>query len=167
MIRYIADVAIAFTLLTISWAIGYAFFRTSERMGDIRVLLLKDTRVLCVACRILKVEWFRWLLVNTPLRHTSEKIRVSDHSRAELLRVRHEMVESEVSHHVAFWIYALASAACVLNGGRVSLGVVSSVFNVLGNLYPMLVQTKNRSRIDRILVDGPPAARSGAPTEAK
>lgn len=145
------DAVAGFTLLTLTWAAGYLFFRLSERLGFAHALLLKESRVLGVARRLLLVEGFRWLLVNTPLRHTSEKIRVHHHGDAELLRVRREMVDSEVSHHFAFWFCALAVSVYLLLGGRASLGVVLSVFNVFGNLYPFLVQTRNRSRLDRIL----------------
>ena len=151
MLRFIADILIAFTLLTLTWALGYLFFRVSERLGFVNALLLNDSRVLCLACRILRVEWFRWLLVNTPLRYTSDKMRVHNHSNSELIRVRREMVDSEVSHHFAFWLCALAVSVYLTNGGRMSLSVVLSTYNVIGNLYPALVQTRSRSRLDTIL----------------
>lgn len=147
----VVDFALAFTLLSLTWAVGYAFFRVCERGGFVNSLLLTDSRVFVLAYRLLKVEWFRWLLINTPLRYTSEKIRLHNHGTAELLRVRREMVDSEVSHHFGFWLCALASLLYVFHGGRVSLFVPLSICNAFGNFYPVLVQIRNRSQLDKAL----------------
>ena len=147
----VIDFLLGFTLISITWIIGFCFFRLSEKLGFVNSLLLKDSYFFSLMYDFLKVEWFRWLLVNSPLRYTSEKIKVRNHESAELFRVRREMIDSEVSHHCGFWICFFASILYLLGDGRNSLFVVLSFYNVFGNLYPVLVQIRNRSIIDKIL----------------
>jgi hypothetical protein len=147
----VVDFLLGFTLISLTWIIGYLFFRLSEKLGFVNSLLMRNSHFFSLMYDFLKVEWFGRLLVNTPLRYTSEKMRLRNHGSAELFLVRHEMVDSEVSHHCGFWLCLLAAISYLLNGGRGSLFVVLSFYNVLGNLYPVLVQIRNRSRIDKIL----------------
>lgn len=147
----VVDFLLGFTLISFTWLIGYLFFRLSEKLGFVNSLLIKNSHFFSLVYDFLKVEWFRWLLVNTPLRHTSIKIQLHNHGSAELLRVRREMVDSEVSHHFGFWLCLLASILYLLNGGRASLFVALSFYNIFGNLYPVLVQIRNRSLIEKIL----------------
>jgi|GEM_PF-6609814 len=100
----VIDFLMGFTLISITWIIGYCLFRLSEKLGFVNSLLMKDTRFFSIMYDFLKVEWFRWLLVNSPLRYTSEKIKVRNHESVELFRVRHEMIDSEISHHCGFWL---------------------------------------------------------------
>lgn len=147
----VVDLLVGFTLISITWVIGYCFFRLSEKLGFVNSLLMKNSRFFSLMYDFLKVEWFRRLLINSPLRYISEKIKVHSHGSVELFRVRHEMIDSEISHHCGFWFCLFASILYLLNGGRGSLFVVLSFYNVFGNLYPVLVQIKNRSIIDKIL----------------
>jgi len=151
MPQIILDAVIGFTLVSISWAVGYWLFLLGEKSGLTRYLLIRDSPVYSFLYRLLLVRWFHRLLTRTPLRYTSGKMRLLHSAAAELIRVRREMVDSEVSHHCGFWILALASVLYLLNGGRGALFAVLSFYNIAGNLYPMLVQVRNRSRIDRIL----------------
>lgn len=151
MPHLVVDFCLSFTLISVSWIFGYLFFRLSEKLGFVDSLLIKNSPFFSFVYKFLQVEWFRWLLVNTPLRYTSEKIHLRNHGEAELLRVRREMIDSEVSHHVGFWLCLLGSLLYLWGGGRGSLFVVLSFFNLLGNFYPVLVQIQNRSRINVLL----------------
>lgn len=119
----VIDFLMGFTLISITWIIGYCLFRLSEKLGFVNSLLMKDTRFFSIMYDFLKVEWFRWLLANSPLRNTSEKIKIRNHESVELFRVRHEMIDSEISHHCGFWLCLFVSILYLLNGGRGSFSI--------------------------------------------
>lgn len=99
----------------------------------------------------LGVLWYRRVLLATPLRFFNQDIRFSANRSLETLEsVRVHMVNAEVSHWVAFAIMlGFSVTAWWYYGFKMALAFL--VFNMLGNVYPCLLQQYNRRRLSRLI----------------
>gem|GEM_PF-1319312 len=93
------------------------------------------------------VLWFRKILLNTPLGWFNREIRISeDRSPAKLRTIRTHMVNSELAHWAGFAaMLALMFVAWSYRGPKIAAAYL--ICNVLGNLYPCLLQQYNKRRI--------------------
>lgn len=93
------------------------------------------------------VLWFRRFLLATPLRFFNQSIRLTTSREPALLKqVRERIATAEVSHWVAFVsMLALTTFAWWHHGLTVGLSYVA--LNVVGNLYPCLLQQYNKRRL--------------------
>lgn len=97
------------------------------------------------------ILWFRKFLLATPLRFFNTNIRFSSNRSTEALdSIRKHMADAEVSHWVGFFAMLLVMVAAWWYRGF-TVGLAYLVFNVLGNLYPCLLQQYNRSRLTRVI----------------
>ena len=97
------------------------------------------------------VLWFRKFLLATPLRLFNTNIRFSLNRSTEALdSIRKHMANAEVSHWVGFFAMLLIMVAAWWYRGF-AVGLAYLVLNVLGNLYPCLLQQYNKSRLIRII----------------
>ncbi len=113
-----------------------------------------STRYLFASSRtyeLLGVLWFRWFLLITPLRWFNTKIAFTQNrDLATLKSVRDHIATAEVSHWVGFVCMLVATVvAWWLRGSTVGLAYV--FFNVLGNLYPCLLQQYNKRRLAQVI----------------
>ncbi len=99
----------------------------------------------------LGVLGFRKILLNTPLGWFNREIRISeDRSPASLRKIRMHMVNSEVAHWAGFAaMLALMFEALRYRGPKIAAAYL--ICNVLGNLYPCLLQQYNKRRIMRVI----------------
>jgi hypothetical protein len=97
------------------------------------------------------VLWYRKILLATPLRYFNPNIRFSsDRSKETLDSIRVHMANAEVSHWVGFFaMLPVMVAAWWYRGSTVGLAYL--VLNVLGNLYPCLLQQYNKSRLNKVI----------------
>lgn len=95
----------------------------------------------------LGVQWFRWLLLSTPLRFFNPNIRFSKGRDLESLKsVQQHIASAEVSHWVGFaFMFAMTLIAWWNRGTNAGLSFL--FFNVLGNLYPCMLQQYNKRRL--------------------
>lgn len=109
----------------------------------------------------LGVLWYRRVLLATPLRFFNSDIRFSaNRSLATMDSLLIHMMNAEVAHWVGF------GAMLVLNfvagwyfGIKTALAYI--IVNLLGNLYPCLLQQYNRHRLTRVITAL--RSRSGSP----
>ncbi len=97
------------------------------------------------------ILWFRKFLFVTPLGSFKQSIQLS-HKRdlATLRAVRDRIASAEMSHWVGFFIMlGLTIAAWWYRGAFI--GLLYVVFNLLGNVYPSLLQQYNKRRLERLL----------------
>jgi hypothetical protein len=99
----------------------------------------------------LGVVWYRNFLLATPLRFFNSNIRFSGNpDLATLNSVMNHMKDAEVSHWFGFAaMLVLNCVAAWYFSYKVVLGYV--VLNILGNLYPCLLQQYNRRRLTRVV----------------
>lgn len=99
----------------------------------------------------LGVLWFRRFLLATPLRLFNTSICFNKRSDLELLKkIRGHIASAEMGHWVGFvTMLGLMFVAWWNYGLKVGLGYL--VLNVVGNLYPCLLQQYNKRRLDRVI----------------
>lgn len=95
----------------------------------------------------LGVLWFRKFLLSTPLRYFNTSIQFTQSRDLSLLKtIRGYIAAAEVSHWVAFVMMSVWMAAAWWYSGP-KVGVAFLVLNVVGNLYPCLLQQYNKRRL--------------------
>ncbi len=100
--------------------------------------------------RQLGVGLFRTFLLKSPFRSLNTQIHLNTRKREALRELDTHMRNSEANHVIAFVITLLATLAYgYFNDGRFFFWL--SVFNVLGNVYPVLLQRYNRIRLARLI----------------
>jgi hypothetical protein len=99
----------------------------------------------------LGVLWFRRFLLATPLRLINPNIRFAKKTDLESLKkVREHIASAEVGHWVGMVVMlGLMVVAWWLYGTKVGVGYL--VLNVLGNLYPCLLQQYNKRRLEPVI----------------
>ena len=97
------------------------------------------------------VLWFRWFLQVTPLGRFNRDIHFTGkRDLATLKTIRDHMATAEMSHWVGFMsMLAMTFVAWWHRGTIVGLSYVA--FNLLGNVYPCLLQQYNKRRLDRLI----------------
>lgn len=99
--------------------------------------------------RALGVGAFRRVLLATLWRDRARQSRFFDGSAADLDGLAERSRAAEFGHAVPFALLCGASAVWVARGA-VRLGLLTLAVNVLGNLYPVLLQRHHRMRIGRL-----------------
>jgi hypothetical protein len=99
----------------------------------------------------LGVLWFRKILLLTPLRLFNTNIRFSANRSLETLEsIRMHMTNAEMSHWVGFAaMLVLNVVAWWYRGLTVALAYL--IVNIIGNLYPCLLQQYNRRRLATVI----------------
>lgn len=99
----------------------------------------------------LGVLWFRWFLLITPLRYFNTQICFTEKRDLKTLRViRDNMACTEVSH----WSGAVAmlGVTCIVWWHRgLATGLWFLLVNLVGNVYPSLLQQYNKRRLERVI----------------
>ena len=95
----------------------------------------------------LGVLWFRKFLLATPLRYFNTKICFTQNRDLSLLKeIRGHIAAAEVSHWVAFVMLSVWMAAAWWYSGP-KVGIAFLVLNIVGNIYPCLLQQYNKRRL--------------------
>ena len=97
------------------------------------------------------ILWFRRFLEVTPVGSFNRNLHFSkNRDLATFTALRSHMATAEMSHWVGFTaMLVLTGIAWWLRGPLVGSGYV--VFNVLGNVYPALLQQYNKRRLCRLI----------------
>jgi hypothetical protein len=99
----------------------------------------------------LGVEWYRKILLATPLRMFNTNIKLPKKRDLHLLKqIRQHIATAEVSHWVGFAVMLAATVyAWISYGPKTGLSFV--FFNIIGNLYPCLLQQYNKRRLHQLI----------------
>ncbi len=99
----------------------------------------------------LGVLWFRRFLLATPLRFINQSIHfTTSRDLAVLKEVRERMASAEVSHWVAFAGMLAVTPFAWWHFGLIA-GLSFVAVNVIGNLYPSLLQQHNKRRLAELI----------------
>lgn len=99
---------------------------------------------------LLGVPFFKMILSKNPLPTLTAKLSIENYSRDGLKELERKMRYAEAVHIQSFLlVFMVMILFSILRDSRFVLYL--SVFNVITNLYPALVQRYNRNRIQKII----------------
>lgn len=99
--------------------------------------------------RTIGMEYFRWIVKNTPFKLFNQKISLKD-KNTELTEIRKEMTIAEIGPLIGFlWVTFFAIYKSYTE--NYLFGLVIMAVNVLMNLHPILLQQENKRRWDRLI----------------
>jgi hypothetical protein len=99
--------------------------------------------------KLLKVEWFRKALLATLWRSKKQRAKHFDGKRSGIDNLIEQSKKSEFGHLIPFVIVCLVSVYMVVLG-QYTLSILTLLINIIGNLYPILLQRHHRMRIQLI-----------------
>jgi len=100
--------------------------------------------------KTLKVEVFRKFLLATFWRSKKQREKYFNGNVTDLSTLEVNAKKSEFGHLIPFFLVTLASAY-LLFYGKFFLAIFCMFWNILGNLYPIILQRHHRMRIELIL----------------
>ena len=93
-----------------------------------------------------KVDLFRKILLATLWRSPKQRKKYFNGTEHGISNLVIQSMKSEFGHLIPFIIICLLSCYFILIG-QIKLGVFSMVINIIGNLYPIILQRHHRMRI--------------------
>ena len=135
----------------LSWAIGEFVNSKINKQSWYRKFselnFIKSERVR----KLIGLDLFKKTLTTTVLNRFNPRLKL-DQSKttADLKHLRAEMTNAEISHLIAF-LLTLLSSLIVFYFNQL-FGFLIFSLNIPMNLYPSLLQQKNKERIDRLLL---------------
>lgn len=101
------------------------------------------------AYKVLGVKYFRYLLMVFFWGRKNNRRKYFNGSRNGLTNLIYQSKQSEFGHLGALVIILLLSIALLLHGYN-KIFLMINFINIIGNLYPVILQRHHRMRIDRI-----------------
>jgi hypothetical protein len=145
---------LAFVAWLFNMGVTGAFAITGFVLPTYRVLpegyyRVRRPRRLKAAYRALHVDLFGRALLATLWRDRAQRKRYFDGTASGLEHLDKQSRSAEFGHTVPFVLVTAAAVAWALSGA-VALAGLAFGFNVLGNLYPVLLQRHHRMRVQRL-----------------
>jgi len=95
------------------------------------------------------IENFKWIVKNTFFKFFNQKINLKN-KKTELTEIRKEMTIAEISHLIGFlFVTFVALYKSITDNYLIGFGIM--IVNIIMNLYPSLLQQKNKRRIDKLI----------------
>lgn len=98
----------------------------------------------------LGVEWFRRALLHTLWKSEKQRKGFFDGKKTSISMLEEQSTKSEFGHTIPFVIICLLSIY-LLALGLNKLGLCTLLINIIGNLYPVILQRHHRMRIQAIM----------------
>jgi hypothetical protein len=95
---------------------------------------------------LLQVDLFRKVLLATLWKSQKQRKKYFNGQRNGITNLTEQSMKSEFGHLVPFVILCLVSTYLLLIG-KMKLGTLTLLINIIGNLYPVLLQRYHRMRI--------------------
>lgn len=140
------------SIAVISWMVGIvinAFLRKTEfyKNNLSNLNFLKSERL----NKIIGMGIFKWIVKNTFFKFFKQNLKVKNKiEKPDLIKLRDEMTISEIDHLIGFAFVTLFALE-KLFGLNLLFGLTIMMVNILMNLYPSLLQQKNKRRIDLLI----------------
>ena len=99
--------------------------------------------------KLLKVDVFRKMLLATFWKSKSQRKKHFDGKKSGIQNLETQSMKSEFGHLIPFLILNFVSIY-VIAVGSIRLGVLTLCLNLIGNLYPIILQRHHRMRIEKI-----------------
>lgn len=147
LVYFLLAISITFTSMVLGVAIN-AFLRKKEFYKNISNLnFIKGDLIY----QIMGVNLFRWLVSKTFWKYINPHFIIKKRpDLAKLIFIRNEMSNAEISHLAGFIIVTFVSGIIFITN-KLEFGIMLMLFNILFNLYPALLQQKNKGRISNLI----------------
>jgi len=101
--------------------------------------------------KFIGIKYIKWLVYKTFWKNFNTKLKIkSKPNLNELSLLKREMTYAEISHLVGF-LFVLIISLILLIKKEIEFGIILIISNVIFNLYPSLLQQKNKKRIDKLI----------------
>lgn len=140
------------SIAVISWMVGIvinAILRKTEfyKNNLSNLNFIKSERL----NKIIGMGIFKWIVKNTFFKFFKQNLKVKNKiEKPVLIKLRDEMTISEIDHLIGFAFVTLFALE-KLFGLNLLFGLTIMMVNILMNLYPSLLQQKNKRRIDLLI----------------
>jgi hypothetical protein len=101
------------------------------------------------AYKRLKVGWFKKFLLATFWRSTQQRKKYFNGKRTGISTLTEQSMKSEFGHLLPFIILNLVGIY-LITLHLLALGMFTIILNIIGNMYPVILQRQHRMRIQRI-----------------
>lgn len=100
------------------------------------------------------LDIFKWVVINTPFRYFNQKIKIKSRPTIDdIEQLRKDMIFSEISHLFGFLLILPFVIALVTLYSNFLFGSILFIVNLAFNLYPSLLQQRNKQRVERYLLE--------------
>ena len=110
---------------------------------------IRNPEKLLIFYRKMRIDLFKTFLLATLWRQRKQRKRYFKGTRGDFNTLIRQSKKSEFGHLIPFVILTLVSIS-FLAGNSKGLGVFTMLWNILGNLYPIILQRHHRMRIQKI-----------------
>ncbi len=110
---------------------------------------IRNPERLLVFYRKMRIDLFKTFLLATLWRQRKQRKQYFKGTRSDFNTLIRQSKKSEFGHLFPFLILTLVSIY-FLTGNAKGLGVFTMLWNILGNLYPIILQRHHRMRIQKI-----------------
>lgn len=101
--------------------------------------------------KLIGIKYIKWLVYKTFWKNVNTKLIMKKRpSLVELNLLKQEMIYAEISHLIAFIFTSLISVI-ILMYEQFEFGALLTTTNIFFNLYPSLLQQKNKERVNRLI----------------
>ncbi len=127
---------------------GFAGFAwPTERLMPNAYYRIRAPRKLKKLCKLVGVESFRKMLLATLWRSKELRAKHFDGTASGITNFDVQSKKSEFGHVIPLILLTFIAVYLIVIG-KVVLGIITLGFNLLGNLYPVLLQRHHRMRLD-------------------
>ncbi len=123
--------------------VGFLFFQTFKYVRMPKSFYLQRKYENKKYFKYLGVNLFRLLLINSFFRHLNNRVYLKGKAKNYLLTFIEETKQSETSHIIS-GIFPLSIQLLYLKYGLIEHFIWLNIFNIILNLYPLLLQRMNR-----------------------
>lgn len=128
--------------------LGFAF--PTQKMMPSSYYQIQNPEKLKTLYERLGVEWFKKFLLATFWRNRDQRKRYFNGKRAGISNLVEQSMKSEFGHLIPFIIITVVSVYLfAINLHALSLFTI--ILNVIGNMYPIILQRQHRMRIQSIM----------------
>lgn len=142
------SIAITFSTMVVGAFIVEGLKKSAyyEQLSSLR--FIKNDRI----NQLIGLGFIKWAVTKTFWRHFNPKLQVKPAADiAGIKSLRQEMANAEIAHLIALMIQTVIILVLWgLGWGQTQL-VILTVMNILLNLYPSLLQQRNKARLDRVI----------------
>jgi hypothetical protein len=127
--------------------LGFAF-KTSKVLPS-SYYQIKNPKRLKLIYRILGLKYFKWFLLKVFWGKEKNRKRYFNGGKSGLENFDMQTRQSEFGHLAALVAVSIASIYSLLMGHQL-IFIISTAINILGNLYPIILQRVHRIQIERL-----------------
>ncbi len=128
--------------------VGFLFFQTFKHVTFPKFVYKKLSFESPLYFRILGLNTYQFVLVNSFFRHLNQRVYLKGKSR-EYIKIYHaETKQSETSHWLSIFPTILVQILFIMNG-MYAYFLWLTIWSIIFNLYPILLQRKNRFILEK------------------